>query len=124
MAQKYPDPDQYGDYDAGHHDQHMEERPVEALNFHVQDSVNKALVKALRPFAQPIFNFGVRCLGAGSGNPTHVEVNINGPSQSSYDPLEQTINAVLNDHEYDAFRSHKATPNTTDESNSSEWDDN
>ncbi|KAJ1197097.1 hypothetical protein NDU88_000959 [Pleurodeles waltl] len=60
MAQQYPDDDQYGAYDAEHYDQRMEERLVEALDFHVQDSGNKALVKALRPFAQPFFNFGVR----------------------------------------------------------------
>ncbi|KAJ1173157.1 hypothetical protein NDU88_004998 [Pleurodeles waltl] len=129
-AQQHPDDDQYGAYYAGQYDLHMEERLVEALDFHVQDSVNKALVNALRPFAQPIFNFGVRCFGAGSGNPTLAEVNINEPGQSSsYDPLEQSINAILNDHEYEAFKSHKATPflhstlNISDESNSSDSDD-
>ncbi|KAJ1095250.1 hypothetical protein NDU88_000418 [Pleurodeles waltl] len=29
MAQQYPDVDQYGDYEAGHYDQHMEERLLE-----------------------------------------------------------------------------------------------
>ncbi|KAJ1118059.1 hypothetical protein NDU88_006254 [Pleurodeles waltl] len=130
MAQQYPDDDQYGDYDAGHYDQHMEERLVEALDFHVQDSVNKALVKALRPFAQPIFNFGVRRFDVGSWKPIPGEVNINEPGRSSYEPLGHTIIMVLDDHEYDAFRSHKATPsfqttqNTSDESNSSDSDDN
>ncbi|KAJ1142770.1 hypothetical protein NDU88_009083 [Pleurodeles waltl] len=103
----------------------MEERLVEALDFHVQDSVKKALVKALRPFVQPIFNFGIRRFGAGSGNPTPLKVNINQPGQSSlYDPLEQSINATLNDHEYEAFKSQKTTAslqttlNTSDEPNS------
>ncbi|KAJ1168969.1 hypothetical protein NDU88_000881 [Pleurodeles waltl] len=83
------------------------EHLVEVLDFHVQDSVNKALVKALTPFVQPIFNFGVKHFGAGFGNPTPVEVNINEPGRSSsYDPLEQSINAILNDHEYEAFKSH------------------
>ncbi|KAJ1114736.1 hypothetical protein NDU88_002967 [Pleurodeles waltl] len=99
MAQQYVDDDQYGEYDAGHYDQHLEECLVEDLDFHVQDSVNKALVKALRPFAQTIFNFGVRRFGAGSRNPTPVEVNINEPGQSSYDLLDQTVNTVLSDHE-------------------------
>ncbi|KAJ1095951.1 hypothetical protein NDU88_001101 [Pleurodeles waltl] len=97
--------DQCGEYDAGQYDQHMEERLVEAFDFHVQDSVNKALVKALRPFAQPIFNFGFRRFGTGSGNPTPVEVDITEPARSSDDLLDQTINAVLNDHEYGAFQS-------------------
>ncbi|KAJ1160921.1 hypothetical protein NDU88_001411 [Pleurodeles waltl] len=103
MAQ-YRDDEQYGEYDAGHYDQHMEDRLVEALDFHMQDSVNKALVKALRPFAQPIFNFGFRCFGAGSGNPTPVEVNINEPGRSSDDLLDQTATSVLSDHEYGAFK--------------------
>ncbi|KAJ1195556.1 hypothetical protein NDU88_004835 [Pleurodeles waltl] len=47
----YQDDDQHRAYDAGQYDQHIEERLVKALDFHVQDSVNKALVKALRPFA-------------------------------------------------------------------------
>ncbi|KAJ1149352.1 hypothetical protein NDU88_002162 [Pleurodeles waltl] len=108
--------------------QHTEERLVEALDFHVQDSVNKALVKALHPFVQAMFNFGIRRFGAGSGNPTPVEVNINGPGRSStYDPLEQFIDVILNDQEYEAFKSPKATPfqttlNTSDESNSSDSD--
>ncbi|KAJ1179258.1 hypothetical protein NDU88_004492 [Pleurodeles waltl] len=130
MARQYPDDDQYRDYDAGHYDQHMVERLVEALDFHVQDSENKALVKALRPFALPIFNFGIRHFGKGSGKPSPVEININEPGRSSYDPLKQNFNAVPNDHKYDAFRSHTATlsfqttQNTTDESNSSDSDNN
>ncbi|KAJ1121095.1 hypothetical protein NDU88_009223 [Pleurodeles waltl] len=108
MAQQYPDDDQYGEYNAGHYDQHMEVGVVEALDFHVQDSVRR--------------------FGAGSENPTPVEVKINEPGRSSYDPLEQTINAFLNDQDYEAFKSRKTTPsfqtiqNTTDESNSSDSD--
>ncbi|KAJ1168341.1 hypothetical protein NDU88_000267 [Pleurodeles waltl] len=126
IPRQHRDGDQYGAYDAGHYDQHMEERLVEAPNFHVQDSV----VKALHPSAQPIFNSGIRRFGAGSGKPTPVEVNINEPGQSSsYDPLEQSINAILNDQEYEAFKSHESTPsfqttlNTSGESNSSDLDD-
>ncbi|KAJ1176781.1 hypothetical protein NDU88_002048 [Pleurodeles waltl] len=87
----------------------MEDRLVEALDFHVQDSVNKALVKALRPFAQPILNFGFRCFGASSGNPTPVEVNVNEPGPLSNDLLDQTVNTVLGDHEYGAFKD-RSTP--------------
>ncbi|KAJ1140975.1 hypothetical protein NDU88_007312 [Pleurodeles waltl] len=92
--------DYYGDYSEGHQ---MEERLVEALDFHAQDSANRALVKALRLFAQPIFNFGRRRFGAGSGNPTPNEVEINEPGRSDSDHFENTINAVLQDHEYGAF---------------------
>ncbi|KAJ1176156.1 hypothetical protein NDU88_001439 [Pleurodeles waltl] len=120
MAQ-YMDDDQYGEYDAGHYDQHMEERLVEALDFHVQDSVNKALVKALRPFPQPIFNFGVRRFGTGSGNPTPVEGNINEPGPSSNDLLNQTANTVLSDHEYGAFKN-CATPSVQTSQHSSDSD--
>ncbi|KAJ1130303.1 hypothetical protein NDU88_008656 [Pleurodeles waltl] len=41
-------------------DDHMEERLVEALGYHVQDSVNQALINALKPFAQPLRRFGQR----------------------------------------------------------------
>ncbi|KAJ1180276.1 hypothetical protein NDU88_005498 [Pleurodeles waltl] len=100
MAHHFPEDYQYGEYAAGQYNQQMEERFVEALDFHIQDSVNKALVKALRPFAQPIFNYGLRRFRVGSGNPTPVEVNINEPDQSQSDPFKQTISSVLNDHEY------------------------
>ncbi|KAJ1095710.1 hypothetical protein NDU88_000868 [Pleurodeles waltl] len=79
--------DYYGEYTEGYH---MEERLVEALGYQVQDSVNKTL----RPFAQPIFNFGRRRFGAGSGNPTPNDVEINEPGRSDIDPLEYTINTV------------------------------
>ncbi|KAJ1143940.1 hypothetical protein NDU88_010242 [Pleurodeles waltl] len=41
-------------------DDHMEERLVEALCYHVQDSVNQALINTLNPFAQPLRRFGQR----------------------------------------------------------------
>ncbi|KAJ1165309.1 hypothetical protein NDU88_005737 [Pleurodeles waltl] len=39
-------------------EQHMEKRLVEALGYHIQDSVNQALIKALKPFTQPLARFG------------------------------------------------------------------
>ncbi|KAJ1160922.1 hypothetical protein NDU88_001412 [Pleurodeles waltl] len=104
---------QQDDYYGGYNEQpgqHMEEHLMEALDFHVQDSVNKALVKALCPFAQPIFHFGLRRFGAGLGNPTPNEVNLNEPGRTDLDLFEHTINTVLNDHEYSAFLSHGADP--------------
>ncbi|KAJ1211575.1 hypothetical protein NDU88_006933 [Pleurodeles waltl] len=48
----------------------MEERLVEALGHHVLDSVNWALIQALKPFTQPLANFGRReFLGEGSQQP-------------------------------------------------------
>ncbi|KAJ1128513.1 hypothetical protein NDU88_006891 [Pleurodeles waltl] len=41
-------------------EQQMEERLVEALGHHVQDSVNWALIQALKPFTQPLTNFAKR----------------------------------------------------------------
>ncbi|KAJ1137305.1 hypothetical protein NDU88_003717 [Pleurodeles waltl] len=41
-------------------EQHMEERLVEALDYHVQDSVNQALIKALKPFTKSLTRFGQR----------------------------------------------------------------
>ncbi|KAJ1132328.1 hypothetical protein NDU88_010650 [Pleurodeles waltl] len=120
MAQ-YMDDEQYGEYDADHYDQHMEECLVEALDFHVQDSVNNALVKAKRPFAQPIFNYGGRRFGAGLGNSTLVEVNITEPSRSSNDLTDQIVNTVLNDHEYGAFQNH-ATPSVQTSQHSADSD--
>ncbi|KAJ1218016.1 hypothetical protein NDU88_005602 [Pleurodeles waltl] len=109
--------DYYGDYSEG---QHMEECLVEALDYHVQDSVNKALVKALRPFAHPIFNFGRRRFGTGSENPFPNEVERNVPGRSELDPFEHTINSVLNDHEYGAFFYQGTDPTTQSGCNSSD----
>ncbi|KAJ1201129.1 hypothetical protein NDU88_004944 [Pleurodeles waltl] len=39
-------------------DHHMEERLVEALGHHVQDSVNKARIKALKPYTQSLMRSG------------------------------------------------------------------
>ncbi|KAJ1106840.1 hypothetical protein NDU88_004238 [Pleurodeles waltl] len=77
--------------------------------------------EALRPFAQPIFNFGHRRFGAGSGNPTPKEVELNEPGRSDSDPFEHTINVVLNDHEYGAFFLHGSvhTPQSTRNSSDS-----
>ncbi|KAJ1166475.1 hypothetical protein NDU88_006875 [Pleurodeles waltl] len=38
----------------------MEERLAEALGYHVQDSVNQALINAFKAFAQPLRRFGQR----------------------------------------------------------------
>ncbi|KAJ1110216.1 hypothetical protein NDU88_007571 [Pleurodeles waltl] len=94
----------------------MEERLVEALDYHVQDSVNKAIVKTLQPFAQPLR----RRFGTGSGNPIPNEVEIIESGRSDLDPFEHTINTVLNEHEYGAFFDQGADSMTQSGRNSSD----
>ncbi|KAJ1123854.1 hypothetical protein NDU88_002321 [Pleurodeles waltl] len=122
---RLPYDDKYVEYAADHH---MEECLVEALDFHVQDSVNKALVKALCPFAQPIFNYSFRHFGACSGSASSVEVNLNEPGKSNADPFEQTIESVLMDCGYgsmqrqEASSSFQASQQMLDDATSSEFD--
>ncbi|KAJ1213533.1 hypothetical protein NDU88_001167 [Pleurodeles waltl] len=59
--------DQYTGDNEGPYEPHMEERLVEALGHLVQDSVNWALIKALKPFTQSLVNFGRQEL---MGDPT------------------------------------------------------
>ncbi|KAJ1108696.1 hypothetical protein NDU88_006067 [Pleurodeles waltl] len=55
MMSYYADDEEgYMEYAEVPYDQHMEEHLVEALNNQVDDSVKKALIKALRPFTQPL----------------------------------------------------------------------
>ncbi|KAJ1171584.1 hypothetical protein NDU88_003445 [Pleurodeles waltl] len=94
-------------------DQHMEERFVEALGYHLQDSVNQALIKALKPFTQPLARFGYRGLKERplieSGS--HLGQSIYGgfPRRASQGPassaeiLAQMAASVIKDHEYGSF---------------------
>ncbi|KAJ1154527.1 hypothetical protein NDU88_007278 [Pleurodeles waltl] len=88
----------------------MEERLVEPLGHHVQDSVNWALMKALKPFTQPLTNFDSReLLGEGSQpacshpyDPMEVpnlQLQRSGGS-SSAEILVQMAASVLCDNEY------------------------
>ncbi|KAJ1080117.1 hypothetical protein NDU88_000338 [Pleurodeles waltl] len=91
----------------------MEERLVEALGHHVQDSVNWALIQALKPFTQPLANFGRReFLGEGSQQPRLQSGNsreVSGLSlqhsggSSSAEIRAQMSASVLHDHEYGGF---------------------
>ncbi|KAJ1110717.1 hypothetical protein NDU88_008065 [Pleurodeles waltl] len=88
----------------------MEERSVQALGHHVQDSVSQALIKALKPFTQPLVRFGQREL---MGRP-YSESLTRDPqtddrglapraplgSFSSGELFSQIATAVLKDHEY------------------------
>ncbi|KAJ1171903.1 hypothetical protein NDU88_003760 [Pleurodeles waltl] len=93
-------------------EQQMEERLVEALGYHVQDSVNLALIQALKPFTKPLINFGSReFLGEGSqqrrahagdsGGSSGLSLQRAGGS-SSAEILAQMAASVLRDHEYRA----------------------
>ncbi|KAJ1211950.1 hypothetical protein NDU88_007298 [Pleurodeles waltl] len=67
MAYYAEDEEQFQDLQEVPLEHQMKERLVEALGHHVQDSVNWALIKALKPFTQPLTNFGRReLLGEGS----------------------------------------------------------
>ncbi|KAJ1167589.1 hypothetical protein NDU88_007978 [Pleurodeles waltl] len=88
----------------------MEERLVQVLGHHVQDSVNQALIKAHKPFTRPLVRYGQRELmgppPSGSRNnesqprdPGFTNMGPAGPL-SSGEILSQMASAVLNDHEY------------------------
>ncbi|KAJ1133752.1 hypothetical protein NDU88_000228 [Pleurodeles waltl] len=93
-------------------EQQMEERLVEALGYHVQDSVNWALIQALKPFTKPLTNFGRReFLGESSqqprlhsGDPRGISgLSLQRPGgSSSAEILAQMAASVLRDHEYGA----------------------
>ncbi|KAJ1171751.1 hypothetical protein NDU88_003609 [Pleurodeles waltl] len=88
----------------------MEERLVQALGHHVQDSVNQALIKALKPFTAPLVRYGRRDLmghistGSGAKDPIPRDAGL--PSKGLLAPLSsaeivaQMASAVINDHEY------------------------
>ncbi|KAJ1201991.1 hypothetical protein NDU88_005795 [Pleurodeles waltl] len=94
---------------------HMEERLVEALGYHVQDSVNQALINALKPFAQPLRRFGQRelrdrpSLDAGSQPDQLPDLGISQRALkrplSSADVLANMAASVMQDHGYDVYSS-------------------
>ncbi|KAJ1163875.1 hypothetical protein NDU88_004327 [Pleurodeles waltl] len=96
-------------------DDHMEERLVEALGYHVQDSVNQALINALKPFAQPLRRFGQRelrgCPLFDAGSQPD-QLSVLGSSQgalkrplSSADIVANMAASVMQDHGYDVYSS-------------------
>ncbi|KAJ1161105.1 hypothetical protein NDU88_001593 [Pleurodeles waltl] len=96
-------------------DEHMEERLVEALGYHVQDSVNQALINALKPFAQPVRRFGQHelrgrpLLEAGS-QPDQIPDRALSQGAfkrplSSADILANMAASVMQDHGYDVYSS-------------------
>ncbi|KAJ1086375.1 hypothetical protein NDU88_006494 [Pleurodeles waltl] len=91
----------------------MEERLVEALAHHVQDSVNWALIQALKHFTPPLTTFAKReFLGESSQQPRlqsgDPKKSLGLPLQrsggsSSAEILAQVATSVLRDHAYGGF---------------------
>ncbi|KAJ1089159.1 hypothetical protein NDU88_002310 [Pleurodeles waltl] len=95
-------------------DEHnMEERLVEALGYHVQDSVNQALIKALKPFTQPLVRFGHRELRGRSLPETDFQLRqsfdvgfaqrASKGSALSAEILAHMAAPVIKDHKYGSF---------------------
>ncbi|KAJ1197514.1 hypothetical protein NDU88_001371 [Pleurodeles waltl] len=96
-------------------DDHMEERLVEALGYHVQGSVNQALINALKPFAQPLRRFGQRELrgrplmdaGSQAGQLPDLAMSQGALERplSSADILANMAASVVQDHGSDVYSS-------------------
>ncbi|KAJ1152387.1 hypothetical protein NDU88_005162 [Pleurodeles waltl] len=110
----YASEDEYYQDQCEANDEHqMEERLVEALGYHVQDSVNHALINVLKPFAQPLMRFvqhelrGRSLTDSGSQQDQPSEVGFaRGTSTkptSSADILAHTAAYVLQDHGYGSY---------------------
>ncbi|KAJ1102430.1 hypothetical protein NDU88_007480 [Pleurodeles waltl] len=92
------------------YDYQMEERLVQALGHLVQDSVNQALIKALKPFAQHLKSFGRRELMGQPHSETlarQSQISDVGLAPrdsvgtlSSADICSQMASSVLKDYEY------------------------
>ncbi|KAJ1217487.1 hypothetical protein NDU88_005081 [Pleurodeles waltl] len=104
----------YQDQPDTNDDHHMEERLVEALGYHDQDSVNQALINALKPFAQPLR----RLNNAHGGDVLYLTLVLSKTSllkwalpkalrrpMSSADILAHMAASVLQDHGYGSFSS-------------------
>ncbi|KAJ1152347.1 hypothetical protein NDU88_005122 [Pleurodeles waltl] len=84
----------------------MEERLFQALGHHFQDSVNQALIKALKPFTIPLVRYergelmGPIPTGSGAREPSPGEAGLSSKSSlnplSSAEILAQMASAVIN----------------------------
>ncbi|KAJ1108258.1 hypothetical protein NDU88_005638 [Pleurodeles waltl] len=110
MAYYANEEEQYGELQEETSEHLLEERLVEALGYHVQDSVNWALIQALKPFTQPLSNFARReFLGESSQQP-RLQTGDSGDvlglrlqrsgGTSSAEILSQMATSVLRDHAY------------------------
>ncbi|KAJ1145352.1 hypothetical protein NDU88_011641 [Pleurodeles waltl] len=111
-------------------DEHMEERLVEALGYHVLDPVNQALINALKPFSQPLRRFGQRelrgrpLLEAGSQPDQLPDVAVSQGALkrplSSADILANMAASVMQDHGYDVYSSLDTSEGNRDLSSSAQ----
>ncbi|XP_078509449.1 uncharacterized protein LOC144769260 [Lissotriton helveticus] len=94
MAYYAEEDDQWVDYNEYEEyeprEEHLEENLVEALDTHVQGSVNNALIKALKPFAKPLQNYGKRKFKSARTGDTS--------SHSSAQVLARMARNVMKDH--------------------------
>ncbi|KAJ1084656.1 hypothetical protein NDU88_004802 [Pleurodeles waltl] len=120
MAYYANEEEQYDELQEATSEHILEERLVEALDFHVQDSVNWALIQALKPFTQPLFNFARReFLGESSQQP-RLQTGDSGDmlglklqrsgGTSSAEILSQMATSVLRDHAYGGFLPPQTSP--------------
>ncbi|KAJ1096641.1 hypothetical protein NDU88_001776 [Pleurodeles waltl] len=119
MAYYAEEEEQYEQLQENPSEHHLEERLVEALGSHVQDSVNWALIQALKPFTQPLSNFARReFLGEGSqtrrqtGESGEVlDLNVQRSSvTSSAEILSQMATSVLREHAYGGLVPPQSSP--------------
>ncbi|KAJ1100314.1 hypothetical protein NDU88_005400 [Pleurodeles waltl] len=105
--------EQYQDLQEVPVEHQMKERLVEVLGHYVQDSVNWALIQALKPFTQPLTNFDRREFLSKGSQQTRLQagdsMEVSGLSlqrsggSSSAKILVQMAASVLRDHEYGSF---------------------
>ncbi|KAJ1110789.1 hypothetical protein NDU88_008135 [Pleurodeles waltl] len=104
-----------GEFPEVNEEHHMEERLFEALGNYVQDLVNQALIKSLKPFSQLLMRYGHRELRGWTpiSNASKDDLTSDlgftqraslGPA-SSAEILAQMAASVLKDHEYGSFTS-------------------
>ncbi|KAJ1181192.1 hypothetical protein NDU88_006402 [Pleurodeles waltl] len=133
MAYYANDEEQYEELQEMPLEHQMEERFVEALGHHVQDSVNWALIQALKPFTQPLTNFAKReFLGESSQQPRlqsgEPKETVSLPLQrsggsSSAEILAQMATSVLRDHAYGGFPPPQDTSSNFLQSSQSSYQD-
>ncbi|KAJ1155522.1 hypothetical protein NDU88_008252 [Pleurodeles waltl] len=120
MAYYANEEEQYDELQEAPSEHILEERLVEALGYHVQDSVNWALIQALKPFTQPQSNFARRELLGESSQQPRSQTGDSGDvlglklqrsgGTSSAEIWSQMATSVLRDHAYGGFLPPQTSP--------------
>lgn len=100
----------YGGYEEVPVEHQLEEQLVEALDHHVEGSVNRALIKALQPYAEPLKNYGMRQMQAALGTT---------PRHSSAESLAQVASVLDHGFYGEPVQGKKVVPVTRDTDDSS-----